>query len=477
MPDSNSVLMVSSEADPIVKVGGLADAVSALSVHLRAQGFDVRLLLPNYRECEAEPVGRFPIGPVSLGPHRFDAEILSAYIGEVPVYLLDIPQLYDRAGVYGPRIDQAFPDNLLRYGALCAVVGSLCRTIQWQPGIVHGHDWQSGLLPCLNQAAGGDEPLRKHFLTIHNIGYQGSFPVEGLSDIGISRDTAEQMGLIHNHRLNLLAGGISSSDAFSTVSETYSREIQQDLGFGLENIVRRRAAYLTGITNGTDYREWNPAADRYLPARFDTADMGGKRECKRLLQQEFSLPESGHTPLIGMVSRLVTQKGIEELADPAHGILQRLCREGKIQLVILGAGEQWCEDELLRLSALHRNLGVKIGFDTPLSHRIAAGSDFFLMPSRYEPCGLSQLYAMRYGSLPLATKTGGIADTVVHEETGFLFPRANPQAIYDSIECAIQVYHALPEQYAAMQQKAMRQRFTWEQSAKRYADVYRRMRA
>ncbi|WP_052318050.1 glycogen synthase [Spirochaeta africana] len=471
MSDPLRVLMVSSEAHPIVKVGGLADAVSALAIQLQQQGVDIRILLPNYRECEFTTEGHTRIDDIVLGGNRYRAQILHSRIGTIPVFLLDIPELYDRSGIYGPRIDAAFEDNLQRFGALCAAAPGICRALDWLPEIVHGHDWQSGLLPQMFAAP----HLPKHILTIHNIGYQGDFPLAQLPHTGFSRAFARKHGYLHAHKLNLLAGGIVSADAVTTVSRTYAREIQHHHGFGLEHLVRAHASQVTGITNGMDYQEWNPADDIYLHVGFDIDRMAGKGICKRELQMEFGLEPDPQIPVLGMVSRLVDQKGIVELADPEHGILGRLCRENQLQLVVLGSGEAWCEQELQRQARRCPQFGVHIGFDTAMSHRIAAGADFFLMPSRYEPCGLSQLYAMRYGAVPVATNTGGIADTVIDGRTGILFPKASPRHIYRAIERAVALYVREPDTYAAMQREAMQQRFDWGAAAAEYRQLYHQL--
>lgn len=474
IPDRPTVLMITSELHPIVKVGGLADAVSQLSQYLQAQGCDVRVVMPMYRDCACTIASSFPVGAVTLGKHRYNARVNVTSVGNIPVYLLDIPELYDRDGIYGPRVDAAFDDNLVRYGIFCAAVPHICAALQWQPDIIHGHDWEASLVPCLHRLHHSAETHRPaHIITIHNIGYQGEFATEDIEGLGLTSSQAKSVGLIHNNRLNLLAGGIYSSDRFSTVSRTYSKEIQHHHGFGLERLVRQRTDKLAGITNGLDYDEWDPLHDPYISCCFDSDRIEGKLGCKKQLQQHFNLPVDENIPVIGLVSRLVEQKGIVELADPTHGALQQLVLSSSVQYVILGSGEQWCEKELVRLGSLHCNVGVHIGFDTTLSHMIAAGSDFFLMPSRYEPCGLSQLYAMRYGSLPIATRTGGIADTVTDKSTGFLFESATPQNILRSVQRAVATYNNHRSEYERMQQNAMQQRHNWEKAAGLYIEMYR----
>ncbi|WP_460054530.1 glycogen synthase GlgA [Spirochaeta dissipatitropha] len=472
MSDSISVLMTASEAHPIVKIGGLADAVGALSKHLKALGTDVRIFLPNYLECRFESVKKHDIGKIRMGSRVFEASVLETHIESVTAYLLDIPELFAREGVYGPRIDEAHEDNLIRYAAFCAAVPVLCSALKWQPDIIHGHDWQSGLIPAFLRQHGSSNAF---LFTIHNIGYQGDFSIDHLKDIGLNRHQAEHCGLILYDKLNFMAGGITCGDQFSTVSRTYAREIQQQqFGFGMEKVVRKHAQRLSGITNGMDYDEWDPSHDKNIPVNYSHTDLNGKAECKRLLQRETGLEEAEGIPLIGMVTRLVSQKGIYELAHPYHAALESICQGQKVQVVILGSGERWCELELQAIQERNSNCVAVIGYDEGLAHRIAAASDLFLMPSLYEPCGLSQLYAMRYGSLPVATRTGGIADTVRDGKTGFLMKHANARSIEHEVSRAVRLYTRNPSQFRTMQIQAMQECFDWEQSAKEYLDLYTR---
>ncbi|THB63651.1 MAG: glycogen synthase, partial [Spirochaetaceae bacterium] len=291
-PAKLKICMICSEAHPIVKVGGLGDAVPALARELRAHGMDIRLLIPNYQDGQAQVRARIPLPPIKLGRHSFPAALLETNIGDVPVYLLDIPVLYDRPGVYGPRIDQAHHDNLLRFGALAAAVFPACRALNWQPDIIHGHDWQACLSPCLADLE-PDFAGTPQVITIHNIGYQGDFPLHQMDDLGVEAARAIQCGLLLHGKINLLAGGIVHANAVTTVSAQYAQEIQGELGYGLQGIIQARRDDLYGIMNGMDYDEWNPATDPHLAQNFDYNSpqvFADKAINKTALQKELGLP-------------------------------------------------------------------------------------------------------------------------------------------------------------------------------------------
>jgi starch synthase len=279
--------------------------------------------------------------------------------------------------------------------------------------------------------------------------------------------------------LNLLKAGLSAADALTTVSPTYSREIQTpELGAGLDSLLRHRSASLVGILNGVDADEWNPASDSLIPHNFDATDMAGKAECKAALQRAFGLPVDPKVPLFGMVTRLTEQKGIGELFGPLHGSAWRICSEMAVQFVVQGSGEPWCENELRSLSARLPNFRARIGYDERSAHLVTAGSDFYLMPSRYEPCGLSQLYALRYGSLPIVRRTGGLADTVENAEeargggTGFMFDDLTPRAIFDTAGWAVWTWYNKPEHIGLMRARAMSRNFSWDRSVSEYSRLY-----
>jgi len=480
-----NVFMVTSEVDPFVKIGGLADMVGSLARQLASSGVDVRIVLPRYYGIDVGKLRRLD-GPLGV-PTGGGEEWCAVYAGrlprsEVPVYFLDHEELYGRDGVYGTRMLPSFDDNLRRFTVLCRGALQLARRLEWVPDVVHCHDWPGALLPAYLQTleAEGAFSETASLFTIHNMGYQGQFPVEEFPFTGFAPDQLRTLGFELNGQVNLLQAGIANADVLTTVSPTYAAEIQTpEFGHGLDDELRARATDLFGVLNGMDYDAWNPEADPHLALNYSHRSLGRKAKNKAALQAEMGLPVDPEVPLYGMVSRLVEQKGFGALCGPDHGRLYSICHDFDVQFVILGTGEAWCEEELRSLSARLPNLAVRLGFDNRLAHLIMAGSDFFLMPSLYEPCGLSQMYALRYGNLPIVRRTGGLADTVdsydetTGEGTGFVFDDLTPSAIYDTVGWALWSWHHRPEQLTAMRKRAMKKRFSWADSAQRYVELYR----
>ncbi len=478
------ILMVTSEAVPFAKTGGLADAVSALSLNLKKLGHDVRIVMPRYYKIDRSKLKPIDAAiKVHAGTEPTWVKFYESALpgSKVPVYFIDHEGCYGRDGIYGTKWDPDFGDNPYRSAVLCHGAFELCRYLGWYPDVMHAHDWFSCLVPVLlkHVCRNGYFAHTSSVLTIHNLGYQGVYSKDKFPALGLDWNLYYGAGLEHNGALNLLQAGISTADMITTVSPTYAWEMSTaEGGFGLDGLIRVRSDAVRGVLNGCDLDTWNPKTDQLLPANFDYKDLSGKAKCKKELQSIFGLPEVPNLPVVGMVTRLADQKGIAEVFAANYGCLYSLCNNLGLQFVLLGSGEKWCEDEINSLQAKLPNFKAKIGYDEKLSHLIEAGSDFFLMPSRYEPCGLNQMYSMLYGTLPIVRRTGGLADTVEQyneqtgEGTGFLFDNLTPGAIYDTVGWAMYAYYNKPEHIAKMQKKGMQKNFSWEQSVNGYLDVY-----
>jgi starch synthase len=478
------ILMVTSEVVPFAKAGGLGDMVAALSAELGRQGHDVRILLPRYYSIDIGRLRRVgePLG-VPLGEKE---EWCAVYQGrlpdsEVPVHLLDHEVLYGRDGIYGTRDEPGFPDNLRRFALLSRGSFQLCRALDWYPDIMHVHDWPAALVPvCLyNRELEGEFAATGSMLTIHNLGHQGVFPTEEFVHLPVAEDLYSSAGFQSPDGLNLLQAGIHNADVLTTVSPTYAEEIQTpEFGCGLDGLLRRRSADLFGVLNGMDYEVWNPETDLHIPANYSHENLERKAINKEGLQEAMGLEIDPKVPLVGMISRLVDQKGFGQLCGPTHGSLWSICNELDLQFVILGTGDRWCEEELSILAKKLPNLSVSLEYNDPLAHLIEAGADFFLMPSVYEPCGLTQMYSLRYGTLPIVRRTGGLADTVENYDektgqgTGFVFDDLTPKAIANTVGWAVWTWYNRPDDIDAMRVRAMQCRFSWEDSAARYVELY-----
>ena len=480
------ILMVTSEATPFAKAGGLADAVSALSRALSRAGHDVRILLPRYYSIDRSSLELLE-GPLAV-PSPGGEEWTAVYKGtlpasEVPVYFLDHERSFGREGIYGDKAQPDFADNPARFALLSRSAFALCRRLGWFPDILHAHDWPTALAPIyLRRLEGGREFAgTASVLSIHNLGYQGVYDKGCFPALGLPWELFHGAGLEYYDRVNLLKGGVSEADALSTVSPTYAREIQTpELGAGLDGLLRHRSADLVGILNGVDLEDWDPRTDRLIPARYSAKDLSGKAACKAALQRAFGLPEDPAVPVVGMVSRLADQKGIAELFGPSYGSAASICEGMALQFVIQGSGEKWCEAELSSLAARIPNFKARIGYNEATAHLIEAGADFFMMPSRYEPCGLNQMYSLRYGTLPIVRRTGGLADTVENYDeesgggTGFMFDDLTPRAVFDTTGWAVWVWYNRPERLRAMRKRAMEKDFSWDRPAGEYAKLYGR---
>jgi starch synthase len=464
--------MVSSEAAPLAKTGGLADVVGALPSALRSFGDEVAVLIPRYGSIDLKGARRvYDSLPIYLGPTRYDASIYQA-AEEFPFYLVDCPPLFDRKGFYGEAgVD--YPDNHIRFAVFARAALAVARVL-FRTEIFHCHDWQSGTLPAYLRTTFSSDPTFlgvKTLFTIHNLGYQGLFPRSVLPTVALDPDLYLPDAMEFFGNVSYIKGGIEFADALSTVSPTYAREIQTpEYGFGLDGALRARAAVLSGILNGVDYRDWSPDVDPLIPAHFSADDLGGKRVCKEQLLQEFGLPaEAMARPLIGIVSRFTPQKGTDLVAEIAGRIVAE-----DVYLVALGSGDPQYEEFFRQMAAEYPGrIAVRVGFDNGLAHRIEAGADMFLMPSRYEPCGLNQIYSLRYGTVPVVRATGGLDDTI-EEGTGFKFAEYSGEAFLGAIRTAVQAF-SNGDGWREMMRRGMQKDFSWKASAAAYSALYQRL--
>jgi starch synthase len=476
------ILMIASEAQPFSKTGGLADVATALPRALGRLGHDVTVITPRYRGIADLPV----VGStaIEMAGRRFAAGIMEAAIGpNARVLLIDCPELFDRAGIYyDGGVD--YPDNPLRYAFLSAAA------LDWaaqQPApfdIVHAHDWQGGLTPAYV------ELMRSRFasigrppgvvFTIHNLAYQGLFDKAWVPRLGLRWEDFTLAGFEYFDHLSFLKCGINFADAITTVSPTYAEEIQRpEYGYGFDGIIKARSARLAGILNGIDTEEWNPAADPFLPSGYDADHMEGKAAAKRALLELFGMPaddEAMARPIVGMVSRMVDQKGLDLIAAAARNLAGL-----DAAFTIVGTGEPRYQDMWRGLSQAHPDrVGVFIGFDERRAHLVEAGADIFLMPSRFEPCGLNQMYSLRYGTVPVVRAVGGLVDTVRPynpkngQGNGFLFSAYDPAALLATLNAALAAYRN-KKLWTRLQKNGMRADFSWDRSAAEYVKMYRRV--
>lgn len=480
-------LHVGAEIFPLLKTGGLADVLGALPAALARAGADARVLLPAFPAIEAaladaHEVGRVaaPWGgaPARLMSGRFKAKSLQG----VQVYLLHQDALYARPGdPYGDAQGQPYADNHRRFALLGLAAVRLAEGLDpgWLPQLVHGHDWHAGLAPAylaFARATGASQA--RSVFTIHNLAYQGLFASTHFGELGLPAEAYTLHGVEFHGQVAFMKSGIFYADRVTTVSPGYAQEIQEPaLGCGLDGLLRERRAVLSGILNGVDDAVWDPAEDAALAQRYSAERMTGKAQCKAALQVECGLRVQSEAPLFTVVSRLTEQKGLHLVAEALPLLVER-----GAQLVVLGNGDADLESVFRRAAQAHpQQVALRQGYDEALSHRIFAGSDVTLVPSRYEPCGLTQLYALKYGSLPLAHRTGGLADTVVdctledmadQLATGFLFERFDAADLTRALRRAFALW-ARPRDWRAVRRRAMAQQFGWDTAALRYVELYR----
>jgi starch synthase len=481
--NSLRILMVSPEVVPFAKTGGLADVVGSLPAALRELGCDVAVAMPLYRRVVAENLAGERILeqlPVSLGGEVIPAEIWRGRLGDgIPVFFIRRDEFFDRTYLYG-TLRGDYYDNAHRFAYFCRAVVALCAALSYRPQVVHCHDWQSGLVPAYLRLVHGADPLWSEtatMFTIHNIAYQGQFDAERFPLTGLPGHFFAVGGMEFWGGINFMKAGIVCADVITTVSPRYSEEIRMPpAGCGLEGVLQAHGHKLHGIINGVDYREWNPETDPLIAARYSAKNLSGKKRCKRDLLTAVGLPAGLMAqPLLGMVSRLADQKGLDLVA----AVAERLVAED-LGLVILGTGEEKYHRLFSELARRHpENVAVRLGFDNELAHKIEAGADIFLMPSRFEPCGLNQMYSLRYGTVPMVHATGGLYDTVKPfdpergEGVGFRFNRYEPEALWEAIEGATRMFYR-PSLWQQLMRNGMAVDFSWEHSARLYLALYER---
>lgn len=481
------VLHVCAEIYPLLKTGGLADVAGALPPALARHGCDVRVLVPGFPSLLG---GLEELQAVVSLPTMFGADMIQLHRGKLPgtaidVYVIEAPQLYGRSGnPYSDANNNAYPDNYRRFALLSWVGAQLTMRLDpaWQADLVHGHDWHAGLVPAYLRAAEMRTGTRSagSVFTVHNLAYQGVFPRAVFDELALPAHFFAMHGVEFHGQVSFMKAGLFYSDKLTTVSPTYAREIQRpDQGCGLQGLLQDRALDLHGILNGVDPDVWNPAADMTIPARYTMQSIAGKHACKTALQKETGLAVRDDAPLFGVVSRLTEQKGLNLVLAGLPDILRR-----GGQVVVLGSGEPAMEAEFRDAAAAHPDaLSVQIGYDEKKSHRIIAGSDVILVPSLFEPCGLTQLYGMIYGTLPLVRKVGGLADSVADcsleniddkTATGFVFEDFTVDAFNAAARRAFSL-HARKSEWEQVRQNGMQREFNWDVAAAHYLSVYKQI--
>jgi starch synthase len=478
-PRRLKVLFVASEVAPFRKTGGLADVAGVLPRSLRQRGVDIRVVMPLYQGMQWNSLERLDgtlSVPMYFGQARAGLRLGRIPGSDVPVYFVEYNRFFDRPHVYGPP-GQAYSDNLERFSFFSRASLELCKTIGFIPDVIHANDWQTALLPVYVNTVEWSKPLHGAgtLFTIHNLAYQGNFESGAMFITGLGEHHFNSNEFEHFGDLNLMKAAIRHANLLSTVSPTYAREVQTPAyGFGLDGELALRSRDLRGVLNGIDTDEWNPAHDPLIAAPFSADDISGKAACKAALQRQLGLPERPKVPMFGVVGRLTPQKGLDVLAHALEPILS-----WDVQIVLLGNGDPEAE-HFFRYLASRRSdrFRVHIGFDEGLAHRIEAGADFLLMPSRFEPCGLNQMYSQRYGTLPVVRGTGGLLDTVesyhqaTGDGTGFIFWDLTPRALADTVGWALSTYFDRPDHIAKMRKKAMLQDFSWNRAAAAYEQLY-----
>jgi starch synthase len=476
------IAFVASECVPFSKTGGLADVVGALPRALANLGHQVSVYLPRYKQTklnDAQTVVRSITVPFD-DRYRFCSVVSGGEISGVRFYFVDYPPYFDRDALYGtPNGD--YPDNAERFALFCRAVLEASK-ILGVPHVFHCHDWQSALVPVMLRTLYAEDPAFRDVgctFTIHNIGYQGLFPSEVLPLLMLPWDLFTITKMEFFGQVNFLKGALVYSDFITTVSKRYSQEIQtSEYGFGLEGVLRARSATVTGILNGVDYDEWSPEKDKFTVSKYSPEDLAGKEKCKADLLTAFGVTEGNlNLPVIGIISRFAAQKGFDLISQ----IMDRLAREEMI-IVALGTGDREYEDMFQRLNRqFPQKIAVKIAYNNELAHKIEAGSDMFLMPSRYEPCGLNQIYSLKYGTVPIVRATGGLDDTIepwdarAGKGTGFKFTEYVGESLLLTIKEALQAYRDRTS-WQALMRNGMKKDFSWNASAKEYVKVYERVR-
>jgi len=481
--NKQKILFAASEVAPFAKTGGLADVSGSLPEALTLLGHDVVVVMPFYRSVGA---GQFTLKrhdsslSIPFKGQRLEAVVHSALLKQnTQIFFIQRDEFFDRSGLYGTP-DGDYFDNPERFVFFSRSVLELAKLIEFHPDIIHCHDWQTSLIPAYLKSLYKNDPVfdrTRSVFTIHNLAYQGVFPKDMMTVSELPVEFFSMEGLEYYGKMNFMKGGIVFSDVVTTVSEKYAQEIQTpEFGYGLDGVLRDRRDHIHGILNGVDYAYWNPRTDLHIAANFDSHDISGKKVCKEDLFQVFRLKEPSESPVIGIVSRLAGQKGFDILAEAMDELLNL-----DLRLVVLGTGDTKYERQFDALGKKYAGrLGVKIAFDNVLAHKIEAGSDMFLMPSKYEPCGLNQMYSLKYGTIPIVRATGGLDDTIERfdpqtgEGNGFKFMEYSSKALCDEVKRAVGIYRDTTT-WTTLVKKAMRMDFSWKTSASKYEEIYSRL--
>ncbi len=475
------IAFTTSEAYPFAKTGGLADVSNALPVALARRGHDVRIIMPRYYMVDRERYGLRVIGgPLGVplgGGEKWAAVLESRHIPEVPVYFIEHDLYFGRDGLYDDG-HSAYADNAERFIFFCRGALQALKDTGFVPDIIHCNDWQTGLIPVYHKTLykedrffGGSATV----MTVHNAGYQGVFPAEHYHLTQLDPGLFTDDGLAFFNQMNFLKGGLLYADAVTTVSRKYAAELgTPEFGYDLADVFQKVKDRFHGITNGVDYSKWNPESDPFIPARYSREKIDGKRACREALQQRMGIEIDPTAPLAGSISRVTYQKGMDVLADA----LRPLLADENLQFVLLGQGEEWILDRFRELKRLFPGrVGIFRGYDEGLSHLMEAGLDLYLMPSRYEPCGLNQMYSMRYGTIPIVRATGGLDDTVLEWDdkslrgNGFKFAELTEKALYEKIRYAIRCFYTT-RSWKKLQKNAMEFRYSWSDTAVEYEKMY-----
>lgn len=474
------ILFVTSEVVPFAKTGGLADVCGSLPREVARLGHDVRVVMPRYGQIDraglapdTEPVGV----PTGVGERWCLPLRATLPRSTVPITFLEHDALFDRPALYGPSASKEYGDNCLRFTVLCRGALQLCHKDRWFPDVIHCHDWQAALVPAFLRAFETQSPLARvaTLLTIHNLAYQGRFNAHDMEVTGLGWEYFTWRSFEFHGGLNLLKGGIAMATLMTTVSPSYAQEIQTaQLGEALDPLLRHRFDRLRGVLNGIDVETWNPATDTTIPARYDRRDLGGKEACKAALRKIAGWQHRGSSSeriVAGFVGRLIEQKGGDLILEAVPRLL-----ELGVEVVVLGTGNPELERRFRSLSEREPELSAWLEFNDELAHLVQAGSDLLLMPSRYEPCGLNQLYALRYGTLPIVTNVGGLRDSVVGDSegnaTGFKLAEATTGALVEAVRRAVTLRREQPHRFLEMVQRAMTQPLGWDRAASQYVRFY-----
>ena len=482
------VLFVSSEVFPLIKTGGLADVSGSLPIALQGLGVDIRILMPGYTSVLNQLKDLQLITVVHDLPHIGYAELMLGSIQDthIKVLVIKATSLYERnGGPYSDAYGQEWQDNPIRFAVLSKVASILASNqspiADWRPDIVHCNDWQTGLAPAYMKLT--ENSSAKSLISLHNMAFQGTYAPHWVTSLGLPSIGFSIEGFEYHGQLSFLKAGIFYADAISTVSPRYAKEIQTAaFGFGLEGLLTQRGDEIVGILNGIETDEWNPASDKYLVEHYNSTEISGKKEVKKALQDKLGLHIDANAPLLGVVSRLTYQKGLDMLLPQLQSLIDSGC-----QFVLLGGGESQLEIAFQHLAAINPgHISVTIGYNEPLSHQIMAGSDMFIMPSRFEPCGLNQLYGLAYGTPPIVNATGGLADSVIDSNqthldnntaNGFVMVEASINGLKACIQRALHIFNHDKETWYKIQKNGMLQDLSWDKSAQEYLALYLKLLA